>query len=306
MLRAFDSQDRDVAVERERESAQSKGQPISRQPENPTRPAGPKEAIQPAKAMVASREREPVELRGYRYQISPAELEIMREIGRFRIVPTADLARYAYGGNDRQMREDVGSLRAQGLVQERTVYTSGKGKRLDLIILTKVGKSMLMRPGQSIADQAIYAGFVKRNEVAHDAAIYRMYQAEAKRIEEAGGRIRRVILDYEIKQRVYRPLAKIRPKASPSEYARQQAQVAAQNQLKVVQGKILLPDLRIEYETPGGGSAHVDLELATHHYRGSQMRGKAQAGFKMYAPQDSGMGGAAAFDPEFAAQIFSF
>ena len=56
--------------------------------------------------------------------------------------------------------------------------------------------------------QKLYAGFVKPGEVAHDAAIYRMYQAEAARIEKAGGKIRRVILDYELKQKVYSPLAK--------------------------------------------------------------------------------------------------
>jgi hypothetical protein len=57
----------------------------------------------------------------------------------------------------------------------------------------------------------------------------------------------------------------------------------------VIQGKIPLPDLRIEYVTRSGEAARVDLELATHHYHGQHLAAKAQAGFKMYAP-----GGAAA------------
>ena len=91
----------------------------------------------------------------------------------------------------------------------------------------------------------------------------------------------------------------------PLQYARKQAEVAAQNRLKVIGGKILLPDLRIEYDTQEGDRAHVDLELATHHYRGSQMRAKAEAGFKMYAPAESAGHLTSAFDPELTAHIFS-
>jgi len=256
-------------------------------------------------AFPLSRDRETLELRGYRYQLSPAELETLREIGRFRTLQTDDLARYRYRGNAPEMREDLGSLRAQGLIQQRTLWTGPKGGKVSLVVLTKPGKEILERT-MAGSGQQLYAGFVKPAELAHDAAIYRMYQAEAGQIERAGGRVRRVVLDYELKQKVYRPLAKIRPKAAASEYARQQAQIAVQNRLKVVQGKILLPDLRIEYESADGATAYVDLELATHHYRGAMMRGKADAGFKMYAPQDSVGRLSAAFDPELVAEIFSF
>jgi len=122
--------------------------------------------------------------------------------------------------------------------------------------------------------------------VAHDAALYRMYQAEAGRIEQEGGRVRRVVLDYELKRTVYSPMAKARALA-PLEYARRQAEVAQANHLKFVAGKIPLPDLRIEYETSAGELARVDLELATHHYHGPQLASKAEAGFKMYAPEES-------------------
>src|SRR5437879_1827659 len=75
-----------------------------------------------------------------------------------------------------------------------------------------------------------------------------MYQAERERIEKAGGRIRRVVLDYELKQKAYSPLAKAKA-LPPLDYARRQEQIARENGLKVVQGHITLPDLRIEYET---------------------------------------------------------
>ena len=114
-----------------------------------------------------------------------------------------------------------------------------------------------------------------------------MYQAEKRKIERSGGSVRRIILDYELKQKVYSVLAKA--KALPAlEYAKRQAEVARQNGLTVINGKIPLPDLRIEYETPSGEPAHVDLELTTGHYHGPALQAKAEAGFKMYAADGSG------------------
>jgi hypothetical protein len=258
---------------------------------------------------VVSRERRPLVSRTYAYCLSQAELETMKDIGRFRTIAVDDLARHRYQDNRDQMRADLRALQDQGLVQRRTIWTGKQGDRLTVFVITKRGKALLEHEGKQANEQRIYAGFVKPAEVHHDAAIYRMYQVEANKIEHAGGRVRRVVLDYELKQKVYQPLAKARAKTnalSPSDYSRRQVEIASQNKLKVVHGKILLPDLRIEYDTASGELAHVDLELATHHYRGSSMRAKAEAGFKMYAPQDSVAHLTAAFDPELTAEIFSF
>jgi hypothetical protein len=237
-------------------------------------------------------------------RISPAERDTLAEIGRFRTVALDDLARYKYGGHRAEMMQDLRSLRAQGLLQRRTIWTGGCRSRLTVLVLTRRGKEIVARNG-AVSDQRVYSGFVKPAEVQHDTAIYRMYQSETKRIERSGGKVRRVVLDYELKQKVFAPLAKDRA-LPPREYARRQAEVARQNGLKVVRGKIPLPDLRIEYERANGERAHIDLELATHHYRGSQVRAKAEAGFKMYAPPDSVSRLSAALDdPGIVAEILS-
>ena len=80
--------------------------------------------------------------------------------------------------------------------------------------------------------------------------------------------------------------------------------------MKVIDGKIRLPDLRIEYETANGDAARVDLELATEHYRGEHMSAKSQAGFKIYAekasfPPGGSSGGSPVWD-DHAIEIFSF
>jgi hypothetical protein len=253
----------------------------------------------------ASRARHAIEGRGYVCRISDSELETLRDIGTFRTIAIADLAQQRYHGNTAQMADDLRSLKDQNLIQRRTLWTGGQAEKLTVVTLSKSGEKALRDHGRFDSAQAVYAGFVKPAEIAHDAAIYRMYHAEAQKIEQGGGRIRRIVLDYELKKNVYAPLAKAR--ALPrGEYARKQSEIAGQNGLKVIGGKILLPDLRIEYEASDGGLTHVDLELATHHYRGSMMRGKAEAGFKMYAPAGSSVHRTAAHDPGFAAQIFSF
>lgn len=254
-----------------------------------------------------SRERSSVELGGYRYQVSPKETEVLRDIGRFRTIAIQDLERYRYPKRSVEMREDLESLHAQGLVREISTWTGGqeaRGQKLTVAVLTKRGQELIEQDLGRDASQKLFSGLVKPAEVRHDAAIYRMYQLEAERIRRSGGQVRRIVLDYELKQNVYRPLAKARS-LPPPDYARRQAEIAAQNQLKVVHGKILLPDLRIEYERASGELAHVDLELASEHYRGGQMRGKAEAGFKFYAPADSIARLSSAFDPEFAVEILS-
>ncbi|HEX2453129.1 MAG TPA: hypothetical protein VHI99_05480 [Vicinamibacterales bacterium] len=262
--------DRDLLPEIEREHAG-----VERTPDPRATPERP----------WAARERELVIGRGCLWRISPAERQTMFEVGRFRTVAVEDLLRHRYHGNGADLREDLRSLQAQGLVQRRTAWIGGRRGKLDVLVLTRRGKEFL--EGRDLASaQALYSGFVKPSEVAHDAAIYRMFQAESARIVAQGGTIRRVVLDYELKKCVYAPLAKVRVLPA-SEYAKRQAAVAESNGLRVVHGKIPLPDLRIEYQTRDGTSAQVDLELATHHYHGSHLAAKAAAGFTFYAAEGS-------------------
>ena len=53
-------------------------------------------------------------------------------------------------------------------------------------------------------------------------------------------------------------------------------------------GRIELPDLRIEYETRDGERAHRDVELATENYSRSQLAGKHSAGFRIYRAAGAG------------------
>jgi len=235
--------------------------------------------------------------------LTATESKTLWDIGRFRTVAVRDLERFLYSRDAAKARCDLQALAEKGLVQRRTVLLNRRVGKLAVAVLTRAGKKELERRAETASAQAVYAGFVKPAEVAHDAAIYRMFHKEGAQILNEGGTIRRLVLDYELKRKVYSPLAKVRH-LPPREYAKIQDQVARDNGLRVVNGKIPLPDLRIEYETAEGDMTRVDLELATHHYHGSHLQTKIEAGFKLYA--DGGGSSAKPLEErELSAEIFS-
>jgi hypothetical protein len=213
--------------------------------------------------------------------LSERERGTLREIGRFRTIDAQALIESRYVGKSSAFRNEIYRLQRQGLLQRRSLSVGKNRDTLAVLALTKEGAALVRQDRLLPETQAVYANFVKPAEVPHDAAIYRMYQAEAAAIEAKGGQIRRVVLDYELKRNVYSKLARERDSAA-LEYARRQQEIADQEHLPVIDGKIVLPDLRIVYETPEGDLDHVDLELATEHYHRGHMETKARAGFKMY------------------------
>lgn len=227
------------------------------------------------------RQRPAIERPAPEYRLNDTQRHAMAEIGRFRTLSIEDLARHRYNGDTAKMRQDIRPLFSQGLVKTRSLWVGKEKDRLVVVTLTRNGKKALDGSGER---GTFYAGFVRPSEMVHDAAIYRVYQAEATRIAKEGGQIHWITLDYELKRKVYCPLAKERP--GSSEYKKRQAEIAAEHGLKVVRGHIQLPDLRIEYRTREGEIARTDLELATHHYRAGQLAAKADAGFKFYAPAE--------------------
>ena len=69
----------------------------------------------------------------------------------------------------------------------------------------------------------------------------------------------------------------------PAEQEAKRPEIAQIHGRKLVNGKIPLPDLRIEYESRDHEQVHVHLELATRAYRGKHLSDKVNAGFSIYA-----------------------
>jgi len=222
------------------------------------------------------------ELRSRTYRLRNSEIATMVELGKFRAVAREDLVELAYGGKDDRMRPDVENLIRQGLVEMKSIPHEEMGSR-HLLTLTKNGHRFLTQTQSAGKAQTLYHGFTKPREAHHDADLYRLYQKAAAKIEGQGGQNLRVFLDYELKKRLYHDLAKL---GKDRNSADGKHAVAEKHGLRVVRGKIPVPDVRIEYETRDGERARVDLELATGHYRGRNLVEKVLAGFALYARAD--------------------
>jgi hypothetical protein len=215
------------------------------------------------------------------YSLRESEVRTLTDLGKFRVVPTDDLARYGYNGDVSQMESDVRNLARQGLVEPKTIegHASYSTK---VLTLTKDGHWLLERAQLVSHRQATYHGLVKVKEARHDADLYRLYQQVARDIEASGGKVHRVVLDFELKKDLYRALSRMRPDKDPK-YER--IFIANQFDLKVVNGKIPIPDLRIEYEDDCREIRRLDLEVATRDYRPQGLGEKAKAGFHLFARQ---------------------
>ncbi len=218
------------------------------------------------------------------YRLRESEIATLIEIGKFRTVRPEDLVEFQYNGNRDHAKSDLRNLTAEGLIAKRTLHGRKPGQ---LLTLTRRGKSFIEHttPREVHKQQAYHQGFVKPREARHDAALYRLYQKAAEGIEREGGKNLRVVLDYELKKDLYRDLATIKNIPLREQEQRKQ-EIAESHGLKVVNGKIPLPDVRIEYENRDDEQARIDLELATSDYRNNQLAEKAQAGFSIYAPAD--------------------
>jgi hypothetical protein len=242
----------------------------------------------------AGRRREPVRHSGRTYMLRGSEVDALESIGRFRAVFIDDIAE---AGRDQGAgRGDIRSLVREGLVSERTVSRLSDGQYAGVVSLTEAGKRLLdgHRDAEHDHGQAYYAGWVKPNEIWHDASLFRLYRQGAAEVEAGGGHVRRVVLEDELKARAYRELHRgAHPAMSPDE--RREA-IAIVQGVPVVNGKFQFPDVRLEIETAEGTRRTVDLELVTEHYRGNHVAAKVSAGFQMYRG-DRSRGGATPRDP---------
>jgi hypothetical protein len=218
-------------------------------------------------------------LRDRAYCLRDSELQTLVELGTFRAIAAKDLASVSYGGDTQRMEREIRRLKEQALVSEKVVRVD-RHHTARLFALTKKGARLTRGSGVVPEEQVLYHGFVKPREAKHDADLYRLYQAQTERIEAAGGHVTRIVLDYELKRNLNRDLAALPPEEQSNE-AREQ--IAKRHGLSLVNGKIPVPDMRLEYDTAEMERRHLDLELATRNYRPRALAEKARAGFSFYA-----------------------
>ena len=227
------------------------------------------------------------DIRGLR--LRPEEQKLIAEAGRFRVLSGDDIARTIYGGDKRALEADLHFLREKGVLTVDSVAARNDGRwsrqrEIEVVSLTKQGEHLAREVGAFPTEQRLYHGMVKPREAEHDTQIYRAYLKEAEKIERGGGANLRVELDFELKAKVYRAIHEARKADPERDLAEIRRQAAEQFELPYIDNRIEIPDARIHYDMDQGlRTAFSDIEVVTAAYRPGHMRGKAQAGFRMYA-----------------------
>lgn len=98
------------------------------------------------------------------YLLRDSEMHSLEEIGKSRVIATADLTKYAYAGDRARMERDIRALARQSLLIDKTMEISQK-KTLRIVTLTKAGHRLVKKNSQLPNDQPIYHGLVEPREL---------------------------------------------------------------------------------------------------------------------------------------------
>jgi hypothetical protein len=240
-------------------------------------------------------ERELVRLRERTHAIDGTDSRMLAAVGAFRVVAERDLE--SSSTRESSARHRVTRLEAEGLLQ-RTL--SGPGERV--VSLTAQGRDLLEAHRSDRDDdrhtgrQAFYAGVRKPRELSHDSQVYRAYLRAKARLGGRGARVRRVVLDFELK-RDYQRFLQARNRGRKDHDGRPDREPeeirlwAREHDLPYFDDAVHFPDVRIEYEDRDGRLRHEDVEVTTAHYRGAHAAATARCGFVRYRSHGSFAGG---------------
>lgn len=228
--------------------------------------------------------------------LSGRDVKDLATVGAFRVVPTGAVRTPSVHTPTRVPRS-LERLREQGLV--KTVPYIVGHRRTQLVTLTERGRALLesrRRTPSGEPQQAFYAGVRNPRELAHDARVYEAYLKASERLVERGGRIRRVVLEEELKADYQRFLQRRNRgrRGARGEPERDQEAIdrwAREHQLHSENGHVDLPDLRIEYDDRDGRRCVEDVEVVTPHYRGEHAAAKASTGYTQYRAVGARVGG---------------
>jgi hypothetical protein len=240
-------------------------------------------------------ERELVRLRERIHAIDGTDSRILATVGAFRVVAERDLEPSIERSTSARHR--VRRLEAEGLLR-RTLFAPGER----VVSLTTEGRDLLeahRRDGNDdrhTGRQAFYTGVRKPRELSHDSQFYRAYLRAQERLSGRGARVRRVVLDYELK-RDYQRFLQARSRGRKDHDGRPDREPeeirlwAREHNLPYFDDAVHFPDLRIEYDDRDGGLRHEDVEVTTAHYRGAHAAATARCGFAQYRSHGSFSGG---------------
>jgi hypothetical protein len=226
------------------------------------------------------------------YRLRGSEVRTLATVGSFRVIPRDDLECLSAASS-----RDVERLRDIGLLIT-TPYMVGS-RRTTVVTLTREGLTLLedhRRDRHRSDRQLFYAGVARPRELAHDSRLFAVYVQSRDRLVGDGSRVRRVVLEQQLKSEYQRFLQQPNrgQRHSAALLRRDRESVsnwAKEHDLPVIRGSVRFPDMRIEYECLDGTRGHEDIEIVTGNYRGAHASATRAAGFKCHGYSSARVGG---------------
>jgi hypothetical protein len=257
-------------------------------------------------------EREIVCERKRAYELNGRESNALATIAAFRVVQVRDIRKMLDDGRGgRSAQKSLDHLQTSGLLERIPLERWDE----DVVVLTGRGRDLLeanRREHARAPRQAFYAGLKKPRELTHDAQVYRACRDVEAQIRGQGGRVQRVVLDYELKREYQQFLQEGnrgradstgRPDRTPGEIAAW----AKGHDLPYERSRVRFPDARMEFQDRDHQELHRDIEVVTPHYRGAHAAAVASSGFQSYAGglrlKTSGRHGGRGLDPRLAEEL---
>ena len=211
----------------------------------------------------------------------------LADVGIYRVVPFRDLAEAHFGGARRAARRAVNTWVREGLARE-LMLEDAEGRAETVLAATRRGVFVLrgLTGGQGLAreQKLTYLRHLHRPRAGHDTAVYRVARRERERLAREGARVRRIRLEGELRGTVLGRSEAARFGLGRRAGVVERHRAAAESGLPVdAEGRVLYPDVQIEYVDAEGRRGRVNVEVVSKHYDARALGTKTAAGFRMHA-----------------------
>ena len=217
----------------------------------------------------------------------------LQEVGLYRCASHRDLVEAHFSGNRFAAAKGLERLVRSGAMQQHQAR-GPNGGTFTLYTLTKPGAALAQRLAVKRGldpEQRAWAGMVKPREAAHDADVAKACRKEIEALTAQGARLRRILIDAELKGILAKRSETARAKQGKEEADRARRKAADELHLPCDdQGHVQIPDAQIQYVDEAGNLGRVNVEVASDHYREGSVKAKSAGGFSMHG----GKGGQAA------------
>ena len=211
----------------------------------------------------------------------------LREVGLYRCASHRDLVEAHFSGNRFAAAKGLDRLVRSGAMQ-RHQARGPNGGAFTVYTLTRSGAALAQRLAvkRGLApEQRTWSGMVKPREASHDADVAKACRKEIEDLTARGGRLRRILIDAELKGILAKRSEAARVKAGKEEADRERRKAAEQLHLPCDgQGRLQVPDAQIQYVDESGNIGRVNVEVTSDKYMEASIQAKSAAGFSMHGP----------------------